>query len=152
MYKGSWASVSKTHYSVLRTIYSLDCSNTDNFRRGGPPRLPSPAITTGPDSVVGGFNFHFWRSSLEARFSKQSATYFPRIGRNLNALAIRGDQSVGIQIKQLDGMAYCPAPPVATNKPSITGWRSIIKSPVGVSVYQQSLRFDQGRSPRLGKS
>lgn len=66
--------------------YNFDCSCTDNFLRGGPPRLPSPAILTAPDPSVGVFNFHFWRSSPGARSSKQSATYFPRTGRNLNAL------------------------------------------------------------------
>ena len=70
---------------IASSIYSLACSSGLNFLSGGPPLLPSPAM--GPfESSRGAFILHFWRKSSGALFSKQSAIYWPRIGRNLNPL------------------------------------------------------------------
>lgn len=70
---------------IKSSIYSLACSSGLSFLSGGPPLLPSPAM--GPfESPWGGFILHFWRKASGALFSKQSAIYWPSIGRNLNPL------------------------------------------------------------------
>ena len=68
-------------------VYNLDFSRSLSFLRGGPARLPSPAILFSLEPPGDGWSLHFSRSSLEALFSKQSAMYLPKTGRNLNPLS-----------------------------------------------------------------
>lgn len=80
--------LSKYKYSSLHLYtrsYSFACSSLVKTRRGGPARLPSPSIVISSSSSDTESR-HCWRKASGAVPSKQSATYFPRIGRNLNAL------------------------------------------------------------------
>jgi hypothetical protein len=135
-------------------IYSLACSSGLSLLKGGPPLLPSPLPSPNMEPLEslsgGGLILHFSRKVSEALFSKQSAMYLPRIGRNLkplfNELVTRSNR----QVSRVN--SYCPAPPVAMKSPWIVGWWSIMKSPLGVSVYQHRRRFIHGRSPSFGKN
>ena len=55
-------------------LYNFDCSTAFNFRKGGPPRLPSPTIRVASEFSTSLRSFHFSRISDGALFSKQSAT------------------------------------------------------------------------------
>jgi hypothetical protein len=65
------------------SIYiNWDCSSFVRTRLEGPPRLPSPGMTGEALSA----HFHFSFCSAEATPWKLSTTYWPRTGKNLNAL------------------------------------------------------------------